>query len=482
MPTALSPPLLERLRHVVGAAGCIDDAQGLEPYLTDYRKLFRGATPLVLQPASTQEVSQIVQLCHEQRIGVVPVGGNTSYCGGATPSADGSQLVVSLARLRRVRQIDAANYTLTAEAGCTLAEVHAAAAAADRLFPLSLGSEGTCQLGGNLSTNAGGTAVLRYGMARDLVLGLEVVLPNGSVLNELSGLRKNNTGYDLRDLFIGAEGTLGIITAATCKLFPRAVTAVTALIAVRNPEAAVELLGRLRQASGDCLTTFELLPRIALELVLQHVAGVRDPLEARHPWYVLAEITTSRADPALLDDVQGALAAAQEQGSVLDAALAQNEAQRAMFWRIRESMPEAERRTGASIKHDVSVSISAIPELIREGSALLLRIEPRGRVVVFGHLGDGSLHFNLAEPAAANGTDEDRAAFLSLAPRINRAMHDLVTRHGGSISAEHGIGQLKRAELERYKSPAAMEVMRAIKRALDPEGIMNPGKVLLQPS
>lgn len=470
---SILPALLDELRGVVGAGGYLEQQSDIEPYLVDHRRLYRGRTPLVLRPDSTAQVSAILALCNEAGVGVVPVGGNTSYCGGATPSADGSQIVLSLARMRRIRTIDPANFTLTAEAGCVLAEIQAAAAAADRLFPMSLGSEGSCQLGGNLSTNAGGTAVLRYGMMRDLALGLEVVLPDGSVLDGLKALRKDNTGYDLRDLFIGAEGTLGIITAATCKLFSRPASMLAAFCGIPDPQAAVALLSRLRAFTSDAVTTFELIPRLALELVTRHVESTDDPLERAHPWYVLLEIGMGRHAKGPRDDLEAELAAAMQAGEIADAAIAQSEAQREMFWRLRETIPEAQRREGASIKHDISVATSELPRFIAEGSALVAGIVPNGRMVAYGHLGDGNLHFNISAPGGGAGGE-----FLQLAPRITTAVHDLVAKYGGSFSAEHGIGQLKRGELVKYQQPVAIALMRTIKAALDPKGIMNPGKVL----
>ncbi len=468
-----SPPLLDRLRSIVGPQGFLDQPADIAPFNTDHRKLFQGETPLVLRPDSTEQVAAILRLCNEAGIGVVPVGGNTSYCGGATPSADGSQIVVSMSRMRRIRSVDPLNYTMIVEAGCVLAEAQAAAAAADRLFPLSLGSEGSCQIGGNLSTNAGGTAVLRYGMMRDLILGLEVVLPDGRILESLNSLRKDNTGYDLRDLFIGAEGTLGIITAASCKLFSRPTSTVTAIIAVPEPQSAVTLLSRMRAASGDCVSTFELMPRLAIDIVLRHIGQTNDPFDERHNWYVLLEIGSGRYDTGMREGVESDLASAMEQGIVLNAVIAENEAQREKFWRLRETIPEAQRREGASIKHDVSVASSELPRFIIEGSAAIQQISPEARIVAYGHMGDGNLHFNASQPV--NG---DAAQFEALAPRINRAVHDLIARYGGSFSAEHGIGQLKRGELQRYKNPVALSVMRSIKQALDPKGIMNPGKIL----
>jgi FAD/FMN-containing dehydrogenase len=470
---SINSALLADLRRAVGPQGFLDQAADLEPFLVDHRKLYRGATPLVLRPDSTEQVSAIMRMCNEARVGVVPVGGNTGYCGGATPSEDGSQIVLSLARMRKIRAIDPLNYTMIAEAGCVLAELQAAAASVDRLFPMSLGSEGSCQLGGNLSTNAGGTAVLRYGMMRDLILGLEVVLPDGRVLDGLKPLRKDNTGYDLRNLFIGAEGTLGVITAATCKLFSRPATTVTAFVGLTDPQQAVSLLSRLRTFTGDAVSTFELIPRFALELVLEHIPNTANPLEQHHDWYVLLEIGMGRQAESMREAIEAELAAAMEQDEITDAALAASEYQREMFWRLRETIPEAQRQIGASIKHDVSVTTSELPRFIIEASRLVYAISPKGRIVSYGHLGDGNLHFNVSRPI-----DSDDESFLRLAPNINRAVHDLIARYGGSISAEHGIGRLKRDELVRYEQPVALEVMRAIKQALDPNGIMNPGKVL----
>jgi FAD/FMN-containing dehydrogenase len=468
-----APELIERLRDLAGPHGLLDAADDIAPYLVDHRRLHQGRAPCVLRPDTTERVAAILAACHEARCAVVPVGGNTSYCGGPTPDASGTQVVLSLGRLNRIRSVDAADFQLVAEAGCTLRQVQEAAESVDRLFPLSLGSEGSCQIGGNLSTNAGGTAVLRYGMARDLVLGLEVVLPDGRVLDQLKGLRKDNTGYDLKHLFMGAEGTLGVITAVRCRLYPRPVTVETAFVAVRDPAAAVALLARLRAATGDAVSTFELIPRIALEMVLRHVERTSDPLESAHPWYALIEIATSRDDPGLREAVTASLSEAMERNDVADAALAASGPQRDAFWRLRESIPEAQRHEGASIKHDVSVAPQRMPEFIEEGTKLVLDLAPGARVVAYGHLGDGNVHFNLSQPAGA-----DRKAFESLAPRIQRAMHDLVASYDGSFSAEHGIGQLKIGELERYEDPVALELMRAIKHVIDPHGIMNPGKVL----
>jgi FAD/FMN-containing dehydrogenase len=468
-----SAEFLDRLRAIVGPQGFLDQPFDVAPFTVDHRKLYQGATPIVLRPDSTQQIAAILSTCNAAKVGVVPVGGNTGYCGGATPSEDGSQVVLSMARMRRVRSVDAYNYTMIADAGCVLADVQAAASAADRLFPLSLGSEGSCQLGGTLSTNAGGTAVLRYGMMRDLVLGLEVVLPDGRVLDSLQSLRKDNTGYDLRDLFIGAEGTLGVITAAAIKLFSRPATVVTAFIAVSDPQAAVALLSRLRSASGDLVSTFELIPRIGIDLVTQHIPKTSDPFDERYDWYVLLEIGGGKHASGLQEAIEGELETAMSAGEVLNAVFAQSDAQRDALWRLRETIPEAQRLDGASIKHDISVTTSELPRFIVEGSKAILDIAPRGRLVTYGHLGDGNLHFNVNQ-----SREQPAAEFLALAPRINRAVHDLIASYGGSFSAEHGIGRLKRDELAHYKNPVALDLMRSIKATLDPNGIMNPGKVL----
>jgi FAD/FMN-containing dehydrogenase len=476
MPPRTAPSVaaaVELIRRRLGPGACLEAPADVAPYLVDFRGLYRGATPLVACPASTADVAAVLAICNELRVGVVPHGGNTSYCGGATPGADGEEIVLSLRRLDRVREVDADNFSMTVEAGCLLADVQAAAEAADRYFPLSLGSEGSCQLGGNLSTNAGGLNALRYGVARELVLGLEVVLADGRLIDGLSSLRKDNTGYDLRDLFIGAEGTLGVITAASLKLHPRPRTLETAFLAVPDLAAAVTLLARLRTATGDGVTSFEFLPRIALELAARHIPGVADPFERPHPGYVLCEVSTSRVDPALRGLLEDALADAIASGLVLDAILAETLAQRGAFWRLRESVPEAQRAEGASIKHDVAVPVTSLPRFAAEASAAVLALVPQGRLVAYGHVGDGNLHFNVSVPPGG-----DPAQFMDCAPAIHAAVHALVRAHRGSISAEHGIGRLKREELGRFKGAVDLDVMRAIKRALDPNGILNPGKVL----
>jgi FAD/FMN-containing dehydrogenase len=471
-PTPVPPAFIEELKALLGPGGWLDGAADRAPYETDFRRLHRGTTPLVALPDSTERVAGLIALCAREGIAVVPQGGNTSYCGGATPGPAGNEILLSLRRMRRIRSVDALNDSLTAEAGCVLAELQTAAAAANRLLPMSLGSEGSATLGGIVSTNAGGTAVLRYGMMRALVLGLEAVLPDGRVLNQLSALRKDNTGYDLKQLFIGAEGTLGIVTAATLRLFPRPTATATAFLGVESPAAALALLGSLRESLGDAVTTFEILPRIALEFVLRHTAGARDPFEAPQPWYVLAEVSVA-ADTGLASRFESALSAGAERNLLRDAAVAASGADREAFWRLRETIPEAQGREGASLKHDISVEPARLPAFVDAGRHLLERLAPGARLVPYGHLGDGNLHFNLSEPAGGDG-----GALAARAAEIRRAVHDLVARHGGSFSAEHGIGQSKVGELERYEDPAALDLMRSIKRAIDPQGIMNPGKVL----
>ena len=468
--------LRERLTEIVGAAGVLTEPADMAPFLVDERARYRGATPAVVRPSTTEEVARIVALCAAEKIPIVPQGGNTGLCGGATPHPGGRELVVSLARLNRVREVDPLNYTITVEAGVILADVQKAAAEADRLFPLSLGGEGTARIGGNLSTNAGGTGVLRYGNARDLALGLEVVLPDGRVWDGLSALRKDNTGYDLKHLFIGAEGTLGIITAAVLKLFPRPHAVETALVALDDPAAAVALLARARAATGDRVTAFELILRLPFELVLAEIPGTRDPFAGRHPCYVLAELSAGAGEDDARGRMESLLAAAMEDGLVRDAVIAESGAQAADFWKLRETIPEAQKLDGASIKHDISVPVSRIPGFMEEAAAAAEAAVDGVRVCAFGHVGDGNLHFNMNQPVGG-----DPAAFLEREDELNTIVHDAASRHGGSISAEHGIGQLKREALIHYKPAVAIELMRRIKAALDPDNLMNPGKVLAPP-
>jgi FAD/FMN-containing dehydrogenase len=461
-----------KLHELVGAEAVLTQPADIEPYLTDHRRRYRGAAAAVVLPRTTEQVSRLLAWCQAERVPVVPQGGNTGYCGGATPDSSGRSLVLAMGRMNRIRSVDAENFALVAEAGCVLSGVQAAALEADRLFPLSLGSEASCQIGGNLATNAGGTAVLRYGSARELTLGVEAVLADGSVISQLAPLRKDNTGYDLKNLLVGSEGTLGVITAACLKLFPRPLSQATAWIGIPSPAAAIALLARLRAASGDALTTLELVPESALQLVLRHIDAARDPGLNTCPWYVLVELTSSsESDLATLLEEQ--LSAAGEAGLMLDAALAQNATQREGFWRLRESVPEAQRLAGGSLKHDVSVPVASIPEFIARGAELCARLAPEGYLVAYGHAGDGNLHFNLNQLEGTVAAD-----FLAREAPLRRAVHDLVATFGGSFSAEHGIGQLKVEELRRYASPAELAAMHRIKQALDPHGILNPGKVL----
>ena len=464
--------LAARLAEIVGAPAVIVGAD-MAPYLSDWRGRYVGAARCVVKPGSAAEVAAAVALCSRERVPMVPQGGNTGLCGGATPDAGGDAVLINLSRLRQVREIDAANNTLTVEAGCLLAEVQAAALRADRLFPLSLAAEGSCEIGGNLSTNAGGINVLRYGNMRDLTLGLEVVLPDGQIWQGLRGLRKDNTGYDLKQLFIGAEGTLGIITAAVLKLFPRPRSLATAWCAVRDPAAAVALLASLREEAGDRVSGFEIVSRAALELVLRHIPGTRDPLPACTPWLVLVELSDARAGVDLAGTLAAVLHADMQRGGIADAAVAQDETQARAFWHLRESISEAQRTEGVSIKHDVALPLSRIGEFIERADAALRQVFADLRIVTFGHIGDGNLHYNLSKPESAAN-----AAFIAQTPTVNRIVHDTVALLGGSISAEHGLGQLKRAEILRYKSPVEMELMRSVKRSLDPHGLMNPGKLL----
>jgi FAD/FMN-containing dehydrogenase len=465
--------ITRQLGQLLDEPAVLTDPARIAPMLRDHRALYRGHALAVVAPADTAAVSRVMAFCNERRIGVVPQGGNTGYCGGATPDASSSQVLLSLARLNRVRAIDPANYTMTAEAGCILAKLQAAAAEADRYLPLSLGSEGSCMLGGNLSTNAGGLNVIRYGMAREMVLGLEVVLADGRVLESLTGLRKDNTGYDVKSLFLGAEGTLGIITAACLKLYPALRSRATAFVAMHDPAAAVSLLGALRDGSGDCVSSFELIPRIAVDLTLRHIPGVAEPLDTQAEWYVLCELSTSRAAEPLEALLEKALVEGHESGWVLNASVALSERERELFWRLRESIPEAQRKDGASLKHDIAVPVSQVPRFIEVAGDWVARNVPQGVLVSYGHLGDGNLHFNISQKAGTQAFQ-----LQAVEQKAKRAIHDLVREFGGSFSAEHGIGQLKVFELERYAPPVELDLMRTIKKSLDPNGIMNPGKVL----
>ena len=475
-----SAPLTDRLKSlhdqltsIVGDANLMTDEAALEPYVTEVRGRYHGSTPFLVKPGTTEELSKVMAACYAAEVAMVPQGGNTSLVGGSIPFQDRGEVIISTARMNKIREIDAENFTLTAEAGVILQEIQNAASEADRLFPLSLGAQGTCQIGGNISTNAGGVQVLRYGNTRDLVLGIEAVLPDGRVWNGLRGLRKDNTGYDLKHLFIGGEGTLGMISAATLKLYAKPREVVTAFCAVRDVAGAVSLLGQIRQASGENVTSFELLPDIAIRFAEQHVAGTRHPLESRHDWYVLIELYGGRKDGGLREALEEALMAAYEDGLVLDATLAESEAQSQALWRLREAIVEGQKHEGGSIKHDVSVPVSRIPEFMERSLALVEEMVPGIRPVPFGHVGDGNIHFNLTQPEGA-----DKQAYLARWDEVNAAVHDIVHDLGGSISAEHGLGRMKIAENERFKQPLELEMMRAVKQAFDPKGLMNPGKML----
>lgn len=472
MPT---PETLARLKAVVGPKGVVEIPSDMAPYLVERRDLYQGRAALVLRPASTAEVSALMKIAHETGTKVVPQGGNTGLVGGQIPFESGDEIILSLTRMNKIGALDPLNNTLTVEAGVTLAMAQEAAAKADRLFPLSLASEGTCQIGGNLSTNAGGTAVLRYGNARELVLGLEVVLASGDIWDGLKGLRKDNTGYDLKQLFMGSEGTLGIITGAVLKLFARPQAVETAFVAVPSVEAAVALLHRADTMSGGLVTGFELMPRIGIEFVLRHQNGASDPLDTPSPWYVLVELSAGETRQGRLRQVmEDTLAAALEANEATNATIGASEAQRAKLWALRESMSEVQRLEGGSIKHDVSVPVSRVAEFITRAMAAVETAMPGVRPVPFGHVGDGNIHFNLSQPVGA-----DKEAFIARWDEMSAVVHEIVRGLDGSISAEHGIGRMKRDEMAATKSVVEMEMMRAVKRALDPKGILNPGKVVV---
>ncbi|CAH1648642.1 MAG: FAD-binding oxidoreductase [Chelatococcus sp.] len=464
--------VIEALTAIVGAPYVLTASEDMAPFLHEPRGLFHGTARAIVKPASTTEVAAVMRLANDLGLAVVPQGGNTGLVGGQTPDAQRPAIVLSLQRLDRIREVDAVTDTITVDGGVTLLKVQEAAEAADRLFPLSLASEGSCTIGGNIASNAGGTAVLAYGNTRDLVLGLEVVLADGRILNTLGKLRKDNTGYDLKNLFIGSEGSLGIVTGAVLKLFPRPRQRITVFCAIPSPDAAVQLLARVKSEIGSSLTTFEIMPRIGIELVVRHAPGARDPFAEPHPWYVLIELS-SQIEGDLDAKLEHSLGGAIEDGLVLDAVLAASLDQRLAFWGLREHLSEVQGREGGSIKHDVSVPIAEIPILIEEASAAAEKLIPGIRPVPFGHIGDGNIHFNFSQPV-----DWDKQAFLDRWHDLNEVVHAIVIRHGGSISAEHGIGRLKRAALPAVKDPVAMELMRTLKAALDPSGILNPGVIV----
>lgn len=463
---------LRQIRELVGEAGWIT-GEAQAPLLKEWRGRYHGVAAAVICPTSTEEVAAVLRMCHKAGLSVVPQSGNTGLCGGAAPDASGTQILLNLRRMRRIRELDPDNYTMTAEAGCILADLQQAAREASRLFPLSLASEGSCMIGGNLATNAGGTNVLRYGNARDLTLGVEVVLADGRIWNGLSSLRKDNSGFDLRDLFVGSEGTLGIITAAVLKLFPTPRQTATALLAMDSAEQAVMLLGRLREASGDTLTGCELMSCNSFRMAVEHVAGCTDPFDAPHCWYMLVEASTAEAGNHLREHLETALGDAHGTDLLSDAVLAESLQQAAALWKIRESIPEAQVHAGASIKHDISVPVSRIPDFLRVTTPRIEAAVPGVRVCAFGHVGDGNLHYNLSQPL-----DAEPKAFMAREADCNRIVYERVLGMGGSIAAEHGVGQRRVEELEQYKSPVELALMRQVKQALDPTGILNPGKVI----
>jgi FAD/FMN-containing dehydrogenase len=472
-PTANINDLLDRLRARLGERGVLTDPADTAPYCEDWRRLYRGRTPAVLRPASVAEVAEAVRLCAERGAPIVPQGGNTSMVGGAAVSEDGDQIILSLSRMNRVRAIDPVDMTMEIEAGVTLKAAQEAAADAQCLLPLSISSEGSAQIGGVLATNAGGNNTVRYGNARDLVLGLEVVLPDGQVWNGLRRLHKDNTGYCLRQLFVGSEGTLGVITAAVLKLYPQPREIAVALCAVASPEAALELFNRLQQHDAAAIQAYEYMSGPGVELVLRHIPGATRPLAQPAAHYALVELATPRQGAELRASLEELLAAALEAGLVADAVIAESGAQRAALWRLREEHSEAQKLAGASVKNDVSVPVSKVPELIRRATEACEQLVPGIRCVPFGHLGDGNIHFNLVQPEGA-----DPAAFLARDHELMDAVNAVVRALDGSFSAEHGIGRLKPYMMPEWRGGAELDLMRRIKAALDPKGLMNPGKLL----
>ncbi|MGN6284404.1 MAG: FAD-binding oxidoreductase [Afipia sp.] len=467
-PRPLSPDLVARFKAIVGDKYVVTNQQEIAPYVIEDRGLFSGESPMVVRPGSTAEVAAICKLATETRTALVPQGGNTGLVGAQMPHGE---VVLSLRRLDKIREIDPHSNTMTAEAGVILANAQQSAAEVDRMFPLSLGSEGSCTIGGNLSSNAGGIAAVAYGVARDLAMGLEVVLADGRIMHGLSKLKKDNTGYNLRNLFIGAEGTLGIITAATLKLFPKPRSVETAFAGMTSPADALKLLEIAQTTAANNLTSFELLPQIGIDFCVKHGPSIRAPLSGRHGWYVLMEISSLRDDAR--DTLEAILSDGMEKGIVEDAVIAANLDQRAAFWKLREVMSPAQKPEGGSIKHDISVPVAAVPQFLEEADAAVVKLISGARPFAFGHLGDGNIHYNVSQPVGA-----DTAAFLARWHEVNDAVHGIVMKHGGSISAEHGIGVLKRDELPHVKDPVSMDIMRALKKQFDPLNILNPGKVL----
>ncbi len=461
--------LLENLKKIVGEKGWITDPESLEPFLSEWRDSYHGRTAIMVMPGSTREVAAVVKACAAAGTAIVPQGGNTGLCGGAIPDNSGEQVLLSLSRMNRIRALSPVDYSMVVEAGCVLADVQAAAAGVDRLFPLSLAAEGSCQIGGNLSTNAGGTNVVRYGTAREQVLGLEVVLANGDIWNGLRTLRKDNSGYDIKQLFIGAEGTLGIITAASLRLFPCPENLQTALVAVADAQAAVDLFALLRGRLHDRIQAFELISDRAMRYVLKHIPDTRCPFSELSPWYVLLEFSAGASEQAVEEELIPVI----ESGLARDIVLAKNSSEQQQMWRIRHSISEAQKREGASLKHDVAVPVGEVGRFINEAEEVVLQSFPGSRVVAFGHVGDGNVHFNVSQPK-----DEPAGLFREQREAMASIVYDVVEKFGGSISAEHGIGVLKRSELLKHRSETEIGVMRAVKAALDPDNLMNPGKVL----
>ncbi|MFK0384786.1 FAD-binding oxidoreductase [Rhizobium sp. RM] len=471
--SALSNAVLDRFIAIVGEKNAIRDEAEIAPRLVENRGLYHGASPLLLKPGSTEEVAAIMKLASETGTPIVPQTGNTGLVGGQTPREDGTDIILSLERMNRIRDIDPVANVIVADAGCILEEIHKAAEKVNRIFPLSLGSQGSCRIGGNLATNAGGTAVLAYGNMRNLCLGLEVVLPTGEIWNGLRRLKKDNTGYDLRDLFIGSEGTLGVITGAVLRLFPTPLGHQVAFAGLQSTEDALKLFEMASNLCGTALTGFELMPRIGVEFTAKHIPGVRDPLESAHEWYTLIDISTSDSADTAETMMQTLLEQGFEAGLVQDAVIASSEAQRQALWHMRESMSDAQKPEGGSIKHDVSVPVSKIPDFMTTAGEAVMAAIPGARICAFGHLGDGNIHYNISQPVGA-----DKAEFLNRWHEMNEIVHGIVLSLNGSISAEHGIGQLKRDELASIRPGIEMDLMRRIKFAFDPAGIMNPGKVL----
>ncbi len=464
--------VIAELESAVGPGGVIKDASDVAAYCKSWRDDWQGSVPVVLRPASSEEVAALVKICAKHKVRIVPQGGRTGLTGASQPHNDNSEVIINLERMTRILDVDLANDTMTVEAGVVLKEIQDAADKANRFFPLSLGAEGSCRIGGNISTNAGGVQVLRYGTTRALVLGLEVVLPDGQVWNGLRGLRKDNTGYDLKQLFIAGEGTLGIITKAVLRMFPKPTATETAWIALESPQAGVELLAHMKATMGDTISAFELICRQIVDLLLSGVPGHTDPIADVHPWYVLMDVSGQGAPGSLKEPLTDALGAAAEKGLIVDAVIASSGAQAAKMWRMREDMAQAQQSAGGSIGHDVSVPVSRIPEFIARADKAVEAAYPGVRHCAFGHVGDGNMHYNPIKPLNWDG-----ARFKGERAKINRIVHDIVMELGGSISAEHGIGQLRQAENLHYKSAVEIDLMRKIKAAIDPGNLMNPGKV-----